>query len=91
MQGEIDEAVKVLLVLKAEYKIVTGSDWKPGVTPPTTATPVASSGGEANIINEKIIAQGNAVREMKAAKASKACKAPYTLTITNNARITSNL
>nr|XP_022332735.1 bifunctional glutamate/proline--tRNA ligase-like [Crassostrea virginica] len=70
-KGEIDEAVKVLLVLKAEYKNVTGSDWKPGVTPPATATPAASSGAEANIINEKIIAQGNAVREMKAAKASK--------------------
>ena len=74
--------MKVLLVLKAEYKNVTGSDWKPGVTPPATATPAASSGAEANIINEKIIAQGNAVREMKAAKASKVCKAPYILTNT---------
>jgi hypothetical protein len=66
-QSEIDEAVKVLLVLKAEYKTVTGIDWKPGSTPP------AASGGDIHAINEKIVAQGNKVRDMKAAKAPKVC------------------
>ena len=29
-QNRVDEAVKVLLALKADYKSVTGKDWKPG-------------------------------------------------------------
>lgn len=70
-QSEIDEAVKVLLALKTEYKTMTGKDWKPGSTPPATSS--SGSSGDVNIINEKIIAQGNKVRDMKAAKASKVC------------------
>ena len=31
-KSDIDEAVKKLLSLKAEYKASTGSDWKPGAT-----------------------------------------------------------
>merc|ERR1711874_721808 len=38
---EIDEAVKKLLAVKAEYKALTGSDWKPGVAPPPAAAPPA--------------------------------------------------
>lgn len=68
LQAEIDEAVKVLLVLKAEYKNVTGSEWKPGVTPPAA---VPSGGADVSNINDKIVAQGNKVRDLKAAKAPK--------------------
>ena len=39
---EIDEAVKKLLVLKADYKSATGSDWKPGAAP---VPAVKSAGG----------------------------------------------
>jgi hypothetical protein len=36
--------VKTLLELKAEYKKVTGQDWKPDAAPPATpAAPVAAS------------------------------------------------
>ncbi|XP_056021865.1 bifunctional glutamate/proline--tRNA ligase-like isoform X2 [Ostrea edulis] len=68
-KSEIDEAVKILLALKTEFKTMTGKDWKPGSTPPAISS--SGSSGDVNIINEKIIAQGNKVRDMKAAKASK--------------------
>uniref|UniRef100_A0A182M1F8 Bifunctional glutamate/proline--tRNA ligase n=1 Tax=Anopheles culicifacies TaxID=139723 RepID=A0A182M1F8_9DIPT len=80
---EIDTAVKTLLELKAQYKTATGSDWKPGVVPPVTASvptgaalqPTESNivGGEsAEVLNQKIIAQGDLVRELKGKKAPKA-------------------
>jgi len=62
---EIDEAVKKLLALKADFKAATGSDWKPGAT----AAPSASSGG--NDIGAAVAAQGDLVRKLKAEKASK--------------------
>ncbi|XP_061172906.1 bifunctional glutamate/proline--tRNA ligase-like [Saccostrea echinata] len=69
-KSEIDEAVKELLTLKAEYKNVSGSDWKPGTTPPAKISS-GGSGANVSIINDKIVAQGNKVRDMKAAKAPK--------------------
>ncbi|XP_053667644.1 bifunctional glutamate/proline--tRNA ligase [Anopheles marshallii] len=79
---EIDAAVKSLLELKAQYKTVTGSDWKPGVVPPAAA-PVQSGalqptvsnavvGESAEALNKKIIAQGELVRDLKGKKAPKA-------------------
>merc|ERR1719458_2491097 len=53
---EIDEAVKKLLALKADYKAATGSDWKPGVAP--AASPSAA-------------APGDLVRKLKTEKAAK--------------------
>ena len=32
-KADIDEAVKKLLALKADFKAATGQDWKPGATP----------------------------------------------------------
>lgn len=62
---EIDGAVKKLLELKAEYKSISGSDWKPGATVPVAAAP-------SNTATEgKIIAQGEKVRLLKSQKASK--------------------
>jgi bifunctional glutamyl/prolyl-tRNA synthetase len=69
--------VKSLLALKAEYKAATGSDWKPGVQPPTAApaatAPAAtqSAGGSAADINTKIGVQGDKIRQLKADKAAK--------------------
>merc|ERR1712222_183931 len=61
---EIDEAVKKLLALKAEFKAATGSDWKPGAT----AAPAAAAGGD---LGAAVAAQGDLVRKLKAEKAAK--------------------
>ncbi|KAH8417636.1 hypothetical protein KR222_003170 [Zaprionus bogoriensis] len=76
---EIDAAVKQLLELKAQYKALTGQDWKPGTTVPAaaaaapspTATAAAAATGVAAVLSQ-IAAQGDKVRELKAAKAEKA-------------------
>ncbi|XP_053376330.1 bifunctional glutamate/proline--tRNA ligase-like [Mercenaria mercenaria] len=73
-KAEIDAAVKTLLALKADYKTATGKDWKPGQQPATASKPAASApsaGGGADEINEKIVAQGNTVRDLKAKKVPK--------------------
>lgn len=67
-KGDIDAAVKLLLDLKAEYKKITGQDWKPGAAPPQE-TPVASP--QVSDVNEKIVLQGDVVRNLKSQKAAK--------------------
>ncbi|XP_034131369.1 bifunctional glutamate/proline--tRNA ligase isoform X2 [Drosophila guanche] len=42
---EIDAAVKVLLELKAQYKSITGQDWKPGTVAPAAAAPTSQVQG----------------------------------------------
>lgn len=74
-------AVKLLLSLKAEYKDKTGQDYKPG-QPPTFQAPAvnqptctATSGPdtpEAKALFNKVAAQGEVVRKLKAEKADKA-------------------
>ena len=74
--------MKVLLSLKADYKAVTNTDWKPGCTPPAPAAPAATAataapaGGavDANVINQNITDQGSKVRQLKADKAPKVRK-----------------
>lgn len=68
----VDTEVKILLALKAEYKAATGKDWKPD-DPPKATLPSATSSvkGDAGKLNEEIAAQGNKVRDLKSAKASK--------------------
>lgn len=64
VKAEIDSAVQGLLALKAEYKSVTNTDWKPGCVPPTTeATKVVSGGGDCNSqeLSSKIATQGDKV------------------------------
>ena len=70
-KADIDEAVKKLLALKAEFKAATGSDWKPGAAPAKAAAPAASAGGSAGDVNNAIVAQGDLVRKLKADKAPK--------------------
>jgi bifunctional glutamyl/prolyl-tRNA synthetase len=74
-QADIDAAVKTLLSLKADYKTATGKDWKPGqhvaIAPSKPAASAPSGAGSTDDINEKIVAQGDAVRDLKAKKASK--------------------
>ncbi|XP_044264891.1 bifunctional glutamate/proline--tRNA ligase [Tribolium madens] len=62
---EIDIAVKALLTLKADYKIITKTDWKPGCVPPTISVSDTSD------LDAKISAQGDKIRKLKADKADK--------------------
>ncbi|EDS40767.1 bifunctional aminoacyl-tRNA synthetase [Culex quinquefasciatus] len=71
---DIDAAVKVLLDLKAQYKVATGQDWKPGATQaaPAQKAPAPASGDkEAEILNQ-IATQGDSIRTLKSSKADKA-------------------
>lgn len=77
-KDQVDSAVKILLELKAEYKKVTGKDWKPGAqpsSPPVAAAAapaiVSAAAGGSDGLSAEITAQGDLVRKLKAAKASK--------------------
>ncbi|XP_013147701.1 PREDICTED: bifunctional glutamate/proline--tRNA ligase [Papilio polytes] len=64
-KAQVDQAVKVLLNLKAKYKTATGQDWKP-------ITPVqAPASGDASSLSQQITQQGDLVRSLKTAKADK--------------------
>ncbi|NXC50694.1 SYEP ligase, partial [Penelope pileata] len=78
-KDEIDEAVKLLLSLKADYKEKTGQDYKPGHPPVAQgALPQASNTAlsgpdapEAKALFNKVALQGDEVRKLKAEKAEK--------------------
>ena len=70
-QSDVQADVAVLLALKADYKNVTGADWKPGVVPPAAAAPAPTTGNDAGGLDAQIAAQGNKVRDLKAKKAPK--------------------
>jgi bifunctional glutamyl/prolyl-tRNA synthetase len=75
----IDEEVKSLLSLKAQYKAATGQDWKPPAAPPKSepAKPQAAAAGASTMadpgseLSEKIAKQGDRVRELKSKSAPK--------------------
>ncbi|XP_039557978.1 bifunctional glutamate/proline--tRNA ligase isoform X1 [Passer montanus] len=78
-KDQIDEAVKLLLSLKADYKEKNGQEYKPG-HPPTAqgalpqASNTVSSGPdtpEAKALFSKVALQGDEVRKLKAEKADK--------------------
>ena len=73
-KATVEAEVKTLLALKAEYKAQTGQDYKPGAAPVAAAAaqPTQSSSNNSTDLNDKIAAQGNAVRDLKAQKADKA-------------------
>ncbi|XP_077096243.1 bifunctional glutamate/proline--tRNA ligase [Siphateles boraxobius] len=80
---QVDAAVKQLLALKAEYKQVTGQDYKPGVPPAgsspstpahsaaTTLAPSGSSDSSHKSIHDRVTQQGELVRKLKTDKAPK--------------------
>nr|XP_033793348.1 bifunctional glutamate/proline--tRNA ligase isoform X2 [Geotrypetes seraphini] len=80
-KDKVDEAVKLLLSLKAEYKAKTGQEYKPGQQPVTGtfASPHVSgmdgtSGRdttEARALFNKVADKGEEVRKLKAEKAAK--------------------
>lgn len=74
-KDQIDAAVKQLLALKAEYKQVTGEDYKPGAVPaqksPAPVQSAAVSAPPPAGLYEKVADQGEVVRKLKADKAPK--------------------
>uniref|UniRef100_A0A3Q1EBQ1 Bifunctional glutamate/proline--tRNA ligase n=1 Tax=Acanthochromis polyacanthus TaxID=80966 RepID=A0A3Q1EBQ1_9TELE len=74
-EDQVDAAVKQLLALKAEYKQVTGQEYKPGVAPAQKApAPVQNSPSPASAatgLYEKVAEQGEVVRKLKTDKAPK--------------------
>ncbi|KAL7873304.1 hypothetical protein AOLI_G00123750 [Acnodon oligacanthus] len=72
-KDKIDEAVKVLLALKAEFKQLTGQDYNPGMAAPsgTPTQPTSSSSLSSADIHGQVAEQGEVVRKLKSEKASK--------------------
>ena len=70
-KSEVKKAVDVLLKLKADFKEACGIDWKPGVEVPDGNEGNQENTSPTDSINEKIKAQGDKVRGLKANKASK--------------------
>ncbi|XP_044729967.1 bifunctional glutamate/proline--tRNA ligase isoform X2 [Chrysoperla carnea] len=74
-KADVDAAVKILLALKAEFKTLTGIEWKPGCSVPKSEnlpTSLSANDKSAESINSKITTQGDIVRKLKADKAPKA-------------------
>ncbi|XP_052661269.1 bifunctional glutamate/proline--tRNA ligase isoform X6 [Harpia harpyja] len=78
-KDEIDEAVKLLLSLKADYKEKTGEDYKPGhpavsqgaLPQASNTVPTGPDTPEAKALFSKVALQGDEVRKLKAEKAEK--------------------
>uniref|UniRef100_A0A671YNL9 Bifunctional glutamate/proline--tRNA ligase n=1 Tax=Sparus aurata TaxID=8175 RepID=A0A671YNL9_SPAAU len=73
-KDQVDAAVKQLLALKAEYKQITGQDYKPGAAPAQASSPapVKSSPAPAPAgLYEQVAEQGEMVRKLKTEKAPK--------------------
>lgn len=85
LQEQIDEAVKILLNLKAEYKQKTGQEYKPG-NPPSAPPCIPSNTFPSSMccnnlescslvdgkaLYDNVAEQGEVVRKLKAEKASK--------------------
>ncbi|XP_069699060.1 bifunctional glutamate/proline--tRNA ligase [Periplaneta americana] len=67
----IDAEVKKLLLLKSEFKNVTGTEWKPGVSVSSVTSSGKVSETSAETLNTKIAQQGDKVRQLKSQKAPK--------------------
>ncbi|XP_037989463.1 bifunctional glutamate/proline--tRNA ligase isoform X6 [Motacilla alba alba] len=78
-KDQIDEAVKLLLSLKADYKEKTGQEYKPGHPPAaqgalpqiSNTVPSGQDTPEAKALFSKVALQGDEVRKLKAEKADK--------------------
>ncbi|GLV40122.1 Glutamyl-prolyl-tRNA synthetase [Carabus blaptoides fortunei] len=76
-KSAVESEVKLLLALKAEYKTLTGKDWKPGTVAQPAAimtepvTLVIENNSTKDTLTAKINEQGNTVRNLKSAGAPK--------------------
>lgn len=72
-KSQIDAEVMTLMALKAEYKVQTGQDYKPGApAPKAQIAPASSNNNKASEVNDQIVKQGDLVRNLKSQKADKA-------------------
>uniref|UniRef100_A0A8C8FJ45 Bifunctional glutamate/proline--tRNA ligase n=1 Tax=Oncorhynchus tshawytscha TaxID=74940 RepID=A0A8C8FJ45_ONCTS len=76
--SKMDAAIKHLLSLKAEYKQVTGQDYKPGMAPAISPAPVQASPApdaqsicSVKVLFSQVSHQGELVRKLKSEKAPK--------------------
>uniref|UniRef100_A0A8C4HIH8 Bifunctional glutamate/proline--tRNA ligase n=1 Tax=Dicentrarchus labrax TaxID=13489 RepID=A0A8C4HIH8_DICLA len=96
-KDQVDAAVKQLLALKAEYKQITGQEYKPGAAPVrkapapvqssaspalAAATPAAATG-----LYERVAEQGELVRKLKTEKASKVRQHMHLLPLNSSAAV----
>jgi bifunctional glutamyl/prolyl-tRNA synthetase len=70
-KGEVDAAVKILLGLKADYKTVTKTEWKPGCVPPSETASESTDLSGFDDLNAKLSGQADKVRKLKLEKADK--------------------
>ncbi|XP_060735892.1 bifunctional glutamate/proline--tRNA ligase isoform X1 [Tachysurus vachellii] len=72
-KDKIDAAVKELLARKAEFKQLTGQDYKPDMTPPSAAhtKPAPTSTSSPTDLYTQVAAQGELVRKLKTEKSAK--------------------
>uniref|UniRef100_A0A8C8FL66 Bifunctional glutamate/proline--tRNA ligase n=1 Tax=Oncorhynchus tshawytscha TaxID=74940 RepID=A0A8C8FL66_ONCTS len=77
-KDQMDAAIKHLLSLKAEYKQVTGQDYKPGMAPAISPAPVQASPApdaqsicSVKVLFSQVSHQGELVRKLKSEKAPK--------------------
>ncbi|KAJ8289165.1 hypothetical protein COCON_G00018240 [Conger conger] len=72
---QIDAAVKQLLAFKAEFKQLTGQEYKPGMAPPSPApvnvSPAPPKAASSSGVYERVAEQGELVRKLKSEKAPK--------------------
>lgn len=73
-KDQIEVAVKQLLTLKVEFKMLTGLEYKPGMAPPSTSSSAHSSAtvsSSSSGLYEHVVQQGEVVRKLKSEKAPK--------------------
>nr|XP_046260472.1 bifunctional glutamate/proline--tRNA ligase isoform X3 [Scatophagus argus] len=71
-KDQVDQAVQQLLSLKAQFKQKTGMDYKPGMTPPTSApAPAPTATDSSSCPFTRVVEQGELVRKLKAEQAPK--------------------
>ncbi|KAL0969878.1 hypothetical protein UPYG_G00233690 [Umbra pygmaea] len=70
-KDQIDVAIKQLLAFKAEFKQMTGQDYKPGMTSPAAAPCASTSLPPPSGLYERVTEQGDTVRKLKYEKAPK--------------------
>lgn len=72
LQEQIDAAVKQLVALKAEFKQLTGQDYKADMAPPTTSShPASLSDSSPASLYSRVSDQGEVVRKLKTNKVPK--------------------
>ncbi|KAM3625961.1 uncharacterized protein V6R79_020421 [Siganus canaliculatus] len=70
---QVDQAVQQLLSLKAQFKQQTGTEYKPGMAPPSAAPAPSStpSTASASCLYSRVTEQGDLVRKLKTEQAPK--------------------